>query len=51
MKLDINSEKLCEEQTTNNIEQDNEKESKEKGRKAFLALCCCSCREYEVEGT
>jgi len=28
---------------------DKEKDSEEEGRKAFLALCACSCREYEAE--
>lgn len=30
--------------------EDNDKESKEAGRKAFLALCACGCREYEDQG-
>jgi hypothetical protein len=34
--------------------QDNEEQDikeQEKGKKAFLALCACSGRDYEAEGT
>ncbi len=36
---------------TEQIEEDIKKEEEDAGKKAFLALCCCSYREYEDQGT